>query len=79
MLSLRKHRYVSPYNVALVYAGLGETESAMQWLEQAFEERDVHMTFLLDHKWDGIRSNERFQSLLSRLGFPVSAPSLAGA
>jgi TolB-like protein len=79
MLSLRKHRYVSPYNVALVYAGLGETESAMQWLEQAFEERDVHMTFLLDHKWDGIRSNERFQSLLLRVGFPVSAPSLAGA
>jgi tetratricopeptide (TPR) repeat protein len=78
MLALRKDRYVSPYNVALVFAGLGETESALQWLEQAFEERDVHMTFLLDYKWDGIRSNERFQKLLSQVGFPASAPSLAG-
>jgi hypothetical protein len=56
-----------------------ETEFAMQWLEQAFEERDVHMTFLLDYKWDGIRSHERFQKLLSRVGFPVSAAPLAGA
>jgi len=79
MLALRKQRHVSPYNLALVYAGLGETESAMQWLEQAFEERDVHMTFLLDYKWDGIRSDERFQKLLSRVGFPASVPSLAGS
>lgn len=79
MLALRKDRYVSPYNVALVYAGLGETESAMHWLEQAFEDRDVHMTFLLDYKWDGLRANEGFQKLLSRVGFPASAPSLAAA
>jgi hypothetical protein len=79
MLSLRKDRYVSPYNLALVYAGLGETESALQWLEEAFVARDTHMTFLLDYKWDGLRANERFQKLLSRVGFPVSAPALASA
>ena len=78
MRALKKDRYVSPYNLALVYAGLGQTESALQWLEQAFEERDTHMTFLLDYKWDGIRANERFQELLSRVGFDASSPSLAG-
>jgi hypothetical protein len=29
----------------------------------------VHVPFLLDHKWDGMRSNAQFQDLLSRVGF----------
>ena len=70
MLELKKARYVPPYNLALVSAGLGDTEAALQWLEQAFADRDVHMPFLLDHKWDGIRSAPRFQQILSRIEFP---------
>jgi tetratricopeptide (TPR) repeat protein len=72
MLELRKQRYVPSYNIALVYAGLGATEAALQWLRQAAEEHDVHMPFLLDHKWDGLRSNEQFQQLLARVGFAVT-------
>jgi TolB-like protein/Flp pilus assembly protein TadD len=72
MLELRKQRYVPSYNIALVYAGLGATEAALQWLQQAAEEHDVHMPFLLDHKWDGLRSNEQFQQLLARVGFAVT-------
>jgi hypothetical protein len=41
---------VPPYNLALVFAGLRETKTALHWLEQAFEDRDVQMPFLLDHK-----------------------------
>jgi TolB-like protein/Flp pilus assembly protein TadD len=72
MLERKKERYVPPYNLALVFAGLGETETALHWLGEAFEERDVHMTFLRDHKWDGMRSNAQFQKLLSRVGFASS-------
>jgi hypothetical protein len=61
--------YVPPYNLALVCAGLGETEAAIDYLQEAFEDRDVHMTFLLDYKWDKLRSNERFQHLALRVGF----------
>jgi tetratricopeptide (TPR) repeat protein len=64
--------YVPPYNLALVFAGLRESETALNWLERAFEERDVHMPFLLDHKWDRMRSNAQFQKLLSRVGFASS-------
>jgi len=60
---------VPPYNLALVFAGLRETETALHWLEQAFEDRDVQMPFLLDHKWDGLRSNQQFRQIVSRLGF----------
>jgi TolB-like protein/Flp pilus assembly protein TadD len=69
MLERKEERYVPPYNVALVFAGLRETEAALQWLEQAFADRDVHMPFLLDHTWDGIRQNAQFQEILLRVGF----------
>jgi len=72
LLEQKVKRYVPPYSLALVFAGLDETESALQWLEQAFEDRDVHMPFLLDHKWNGLRSNEQFRQILSRVGFSIS-------
>jgi tetratricopeptide (TPR) repeat protein len=72
LLEQKAKRYVLSYSVALVFAGLGETETALQWLEQAIENRDVHIPFLLDHKWNGLRSNEQFQQLLKRVGFSIS-------
>ena len=71
LLEQKAKRYVPPYSVALVFAGLGETETALQWLEQAFEDRDVHMPFLLDHKWNGLRFKKQFQQMLSRVGFSI--------
>ena len=69
LLERKQERYVPPYNIALVFAGLGETTSALQWLQHAFEERDVHAPFLLDQKWNRVRSSEQFQDLLSAVGF----------
>jgi hypothetical protein len=70
LLQQRAKRYVPLYSVALVFAGLRETETALQWLEQAFEDRDVHMLFLLDHKCNGLRSNEQFRQILCASGSP---------
>jgi TolB-like protein/cytochrome c-type biogenesis protein CcmH/NrfG len=69
MVERNRERYVPPYNVALVFAGLGEHESALHWLGEAVAERDVHMPFLLDHKWDRMRSNLRFREIAARVGF----------
>jgi tetratricopeptide (TPR) repeat protein len=68
MLERKKECYVPPYNLALVFAGLRETEMVLHWLHRAREDRDVHMTFLRDHKWDGMRANAQFQELLSHMG-----------
>ena len=70
-------RYVPPYNLALVCAGLGESQTALDWLEQALEDRDVHMTFLLDHKWDGLRTDPRFTVIAERCGFANARPASA--
>jgi len=76
MLERKNERYVPPYNIALVFAGLRQSQTALHWLYQALEDRDVHMPFLLDHKWNGMRSNAEFQKLLSRVGFSMSQESL---
>jgi TolB-like protein/Flp pilus assembly protein TadD len=66
---LRKERYVPAYNIATVHLGLGEFESAIQWLEQAYQERDVHVVFLnVEPRWQNLQGEPRFQNLLRRVG-----------
>lgn len=71
MLAQSKKRYVSPFYVSVVYAGLHENEKAMDWLEKAYEDRSNAIIFLkVDPDFDGLRSNPRFQVLLRRLALP---------
>jgi TolB-like protein/Flp pilus assembly protein TadD len=70
MLQQKKQCYVPPYNLALVFAGLNDLDAALHWLEQAFQDRDVHMTFLRDHKWATMRSRPEFCALMRRVGLP---------
>ena len=63
-------RYVPPYAMALVYAGLGDRDAAFAWLDKAYGERDVHLMYLpVDVKWDPYRTDSRFVQLLTRCGF----------
>ncbi len=63
-------RYVPPSAMALVHAGLGEREAVFEWLDQAYDARDVTLIFLpVDPKWDPYRTDPRFVDLLARCGF----------
>ena len=65
-------RYVPPYAIALVYAGLGELGAALEWLERAHAGHDVQLIFLpVDPKWDPFRNDPRLQALIARCGFPT--------
>jgi tetratricopeptide (TPR) repeat protein len=65
-------RYVPPYNFALLYLGLGNSDEALKWLERAYEQRDVHMVFLpVDSKWDALRNNPHFMRLIKHLNLPT--------
>jgi DNA-binding winged helix-turn-helix (wHTH) protein/tetratricopeptide (TPR) repeat protein len=63
------HKYVSPYDVATVYAGLGETEQTLAWLEKAYEDRSGWLAWWLkvDPKFDGLREDARFRDLARRI------------
>lgn len=64
-----KHKYVSPYNFARIYEGLGEKDQAFAWLEKAYAERDSNITLLkVDSEFDSLHSDPRFTELLRRIG-----------
>jgi TolB-like protein/DNA-binding winged helix-turn-helix (wHTH) protein/Tfp pilus assembly protein PilF len=69
-----RDRYVPPYAIALVHAGLGEREAVFEWLDRAYDARDVHLIFLpVDPRWDAYRADSRFGTLLARCGFGSTA------
>ncbi len=37
--------YFPPHNIAMIYNGLGEKDEALEWLEEAYEDRDVRLSF----------------------------------
>jgi serine/threonine-protein kinase len=62
------HQFVSPYHFAYVYAGLGEADAAIDWLERAFERRSgaiygIKGSFLFRN----LRNHPRFESLLRKM------------
>ena len=68
-LDQQKQRYVSPYTIATIYAGLGDKDQAFRLLEKAFEERDIWlMNLKVDPVLMGLRSDYRFRDLLQRIG-----------
>jgi len=70
-LRAAKQRYISPYKIAAIYTGLGETDQAIEWLEEAYEERSILLLYLnIESLWDPLRSDPRFQDLLRRMNFP---------
>ena len=63
------HTYVSPFSLALVHLGLDEIEESFSELEKAFEERTCWLVWVgVDPMFDRLRSEPRFQSLVSRIG-----------
>ena len=62
-------RYVPSYYFALVYAGLGERDQALRYLERAYEERSTVLAYLLiDPRLASLRDDARFVALTRRLG-----------
>jgi len=69
--SLSRTRYVNPFEIGLIYIGLGQSEKAFQWLNRAYEERSDLLVYLrVDPRLDPVRSNPRFQELVRRMNFP---------
>ena len=55
--------------IAGLYAKVGNSDKAFEWLDKAYRVRSTGMMFLsIDPVWDSIRPDPRFADLLRRVG-----------
>jgi TolB-like protein/tetratricopeptide (TPR) repeat protein len=68
---IEKYGRIIPYAIALVHAWCSDPESAFEWLERAYRQRDVALVLLqADYGWSGVRSDPRYKALLRKMHFP---------
>jgi len=64
-----RSRYISPYDIAIIHAGLRDHEAAIAKLKDAFEDRSSWMVFMeVDPRLDVLRDDVPFQKLVDRFG-----------
>jgi len=72
LTELAARSYVAPYNVAVIYAGLGEKDQTFAWLERAYKDRGYYLPVYLttDARLDYLHADPRFIGLRRRIGLP---------
>jgi tetratricopeptide (TPR) repeat protein len=67
----RRAGYQSAYEIAQLYAELGDKDQAFMWLNTAFQEHDWWLMGLkTDFALDPIRADPRFAELVRKVGLP---------
>lgn len=67
-----KDSSVSPWGIALIYTGLGESDQAFEWLDKAYNDRAFDLQYAkVDPRFETLRSDPRFQKLLKRIGIAL--------
>lgn len=60
----------SPFEIAKIYARLGDAGQTVTWLEKSYQRHDWPMVQLNGRWWGPVRADPRFQGLLRRMNFP---------
>jgi tetratricopeptide (TPR) repeat protein len=64
-----KQRHISPFNLAVIYGGLGDKDRALDWLEKAYEERSPSLNLLkLSPAFTSLHGDPRFVAMVHSLG-----------
>jgi TolB-like protein/Tfp pilus assembly protein PilF len=60
--------FSAAYQIALIYAARGQTDTAFQWLQRALQQRDAGMHWMkFDPILKGLSSDPRFKALLAQM------------
>jgi tetratricopeptide (TPR) repeat protein len=66
-----KHEHLSPFEMAEIFAQLGEKDRALDWLEKAYAEHNFMIMYVkVAPNLDPLRSEQRFADLLHNLRLP---------
>jgi serine/threonine-protein kinase len=69
---IAKYAHSGAYQIADVYAWLGETDHAFEWLDRAFAQRDGGLTLVkMDPLLRKLRGDPRYKTLLKKMNLPV--------
>jgi DNA-binding winged helix-turn-helix (wHTH) protein/tetratricopeptide (TPR) repeat protein len=69
LVEISTRLYVAPFDWAIIHIGLGETEKALERLDEAWHERSSSLVFLkAEHSFAPLYGQRRFQALLRRIG-----------
>ena len=61
LTELARSRYVPPYNMAMLYASIGDADRALHWLSIAKEDRPWRMIYItIDPRFNALRNDPRF-------------------
>jgi predicted Zn-dependent protease len=78
VLKLSTQRYVCGVDIASIYASLGDTTNALEWLDRALHQRASTLGFLAQNPaFDGLHGDPRFGALIDRVGVwkrPLTKP-----
>ena len=67
---MSKQAYVSSYDLAILYVGLGDKDRALEQLHKAYEERAGFIIYLnVEPLFDPLRSDPRFAELVRKMKF----------
>ena len=65
---LSRNSYVSAFDKATIYLGLGNDDNALKYLEKAYEERAGYISIIkVDPRFERLRANPRFIALLKKI------------
>jgi hypothetical protein len=78
MYALAGARYVTPYGIALVYAGSGDIENTFKNLDKAFSDRANWLVWLKqDPRWTIVSGDRRYDVLIRKIGLPGNAREIS--
>jgi TolB-like protein/Flp pilus assembly protein TadD len=75
LFDMAREQYVSAYDIAAIYAGLGELDDAFTWLRRAYAERSPMLVNVgWDPRFDPLRKDARFDAFVAEISLPDRPP-----
>lgn len=63
--------YVAPLDLVAQFLEARDYDRALEWLERGYEEGDPNMPYMyVEHLWDPVRDDPRYQEIMRRMNFP---------
>ena len=69
LVASSRSRYLPPFHVAMAYAGLGQVDTALDWLERAYDERASFIGGVtVTAAFKPLHGNPRWNKLVAKMG-----------